>query len=304
MEFREYQHIERLNNVEVDGLLIGNCYVFPKIDGTNGSMFLHDDGDIHVTSRRRDLMTREEDNFDFREVFLKNNIAKYKPFFEQYPNYRLFGEYMKPHTLKTYRDEIWNRFWIFDVIEDKGEDYRYLPYDEYSKILDKYQLDYITIQCILENPTSDRLIQEMDKNTWGIEDGKGVGEGIVVKRYDFVNKYGRITWGKMVRNEFKEQNKKEFPSKILKSKNNIEIEVSEKYVTEGRFEKLFSKITSGNGWVNSYIPQMLNRMFYEIVTEEIWHIVKDYKNPVIDFKRLHQCVIEKTKVYLRNRELI
>ena len=32
MEFRKYQHIERFGTMEVDGIEIGTCYVFPKID--------------------------------------------------------------------------------------------------------------------------------------------------------------------------------------------------------------------------------------------------------------------------------
>ena len=37
MEFKKYQHIERLGTLEVEGIELGTCYVFPKIDGTNGS---------------------------------------------------------------------------------------------------------------------------------------------------------------------------------------------------------------------------------------------------------------------------
>ena len=32
MDFRKYQHIERFGTTEVDGIELGKCYVFPKID--------------------------------------------------------------------------------------------------------------------------------------------------------------------------------------------------------------------------------------------------------------------------------
>jgi hypothetical protein len=37
MEFRKYQHIERFGTTEVKNIELGKVYVFPKIDGTNGS---------------------------------------------------------------------------------------------------------------------------------------------------------------------------------------------------------------------------------------------------------------------------
>ena len=36
MEYRGYQHIERLGTSEVEGILNGEVYVYPKLDGTNG----------------------------------------------------------------------------------------------------------------------------------------------------------------------------------------------------------------------------------------------------------------------------
>ena len=37
--FKKYQHIERLGTDETEGILDGLVYVFPKIDGTNGSIW-------------------------------------------------------------------------------------------------------------------------------------------------------------------------------------------------------------------------------------------------------------------------
>ena len=38
-EFKQYQHIERFGTSEVESIEFGLCYVFPKIDGTNSSMW-------------------------------------------------------------------------------------------------------------------------------------------------------------------------------------------------------------------------------------------------------------------------
>jgi len=43
------------------------------------------------------------------------------------------------------------------------------------------------------------------------------------------------------------------------------------------------------------IPQLLGRVWYDFITEEIWAILKKYKNPTIDFRRLNRYVIAKIK---------
>lgn len=40
MEFRKYQHVERFGTVETENIQVGVCYIFPKIDGTNSSVWL------------------------------------------------------------------------------------------------------------------------------------------------------------------------------------------------------------------------------------------------------------------------
>ena len=49
--------------METDGIELGKVYVFPKIDGTNGSVWI-DDGIIKAGSRNREL-TLDNDNAGF-----------------------------------------------------------------------------------------------------------------------------------------------------------------------------------------------------------------------------------------------
>jgi hypothetical protein len=35
MEFRKYQHVERYGSPEVEGVELGECCIFPKLEGTN-----------------------------------------------------------------------------------------------------------------------------------------------------------------------------------------------------------------------------------------------------------------------------
>ena len=63
MKFRKYQHIERFGTTEVSQIEFGECFIFPKIDGTNASVWL-DDGEICAGSRQRQLSI-EADNAGF-----------------------------------------------------------------------------------------------------------------------------------------------------------------------------------------------------------------------------------------------
>ena len=141
MEFKKYQHLERFGNDEVEGIELGKLYIFPKLDGTNAQVWLDDEGNIKAGSRNREL-TLEKDNAGFYKFILENeNIKKY---LEKHPTHRLYGEFLVPHSLKTYREDAWRRFYIFDVCLDKEDDtVEYIPYDLYKPLVEEFELDYI-----------------------------------------------------------------------------------------------------------------------------------------------------------------
>ena len=171
--FKKYQHIERFGNDEVDGIEIGECFIFPKIDGTNSSLW-SENNRLCAGSRNRQL-TLDNDNAGFFNAMVKEDDIK--RLLEDYPNLKLFGEWLVKHSLRTYRDDAWRIFYVFDVIEIVGEDSRYLPYEEYKPLLEKYNINYIPCQAIIKNPTYDNLLKECENNTFLIKDGEGVGEG-------------------------------------------------------------------------------------------------------------------------------
>jgi len=286
MAFVKYQHIERLGTDEVDGITIGKCYVFPKIDGTNGSLWW-DDG-LCAGSRNRQLSLDNDNQGFFNAVFHKDgNISNF--FCDSLNEYlTLFCEWLVPHSLKTYRSDAWRKYYIFDVMDYDGT---YLHYDEYSKLLDKYDLEYIRPLAIIENPSTEKLLEFLESNHYLIEDGKGSGEGIVIKNYDYRNRYGRQTWAKMVRNEFKEKHNKEMGAPVVKMRMTEE-DIVEKYLTGEMIKKTFAKIPE---WSSKKILLLLGTVYHDFVNEEIWQIIKDFKYPKIDFGALYQFTILKIK---------
>lgn len=295
MEFKKYQHLERFGTSEVEDIQYGKCYIFYKIDGTNASVWADDEGEIQAGSRKRHL-TLDKDNAGFYAHVIQNE--KIKAYLKAHPNHRLYGEWLVPHSLKTYRDDAWRRFYIFDVCLDKDETVEYLTYETYQPLLEEFGLDYIPPLAIINNPTPDSLYHCLEKTgQFLVQDGKGNGEGIVIKNYDFYNKYGRQTWAKIVSSEFKEKHHKAMGAPEVNIRLQVEQRIIDDFCTDAFIEKEYSKLVlEQDGWSSKYIQMLFGKVFYELVTEEIWNIVKKYKNPKIDFKVLKSMVIQKVKL--------
>ena len=293
MEFRKYQHVERFGTDEVDGINLGTCYVFPKIDGTNGSVWMVGD-EIRAGSRNREL-SLDNDNAGFYAYILEHQGIR--EYLKNNPAHRLFGEFLVKHTIKTYRDDAWRKFYVFDVCVDDGEEeFSYLTYDEYKPLLDEYGLDYLPPLAIVRNGNYDHFTALLEKNDFLIKDGCGTGEGIVIKNYDYFNRFKRQTWAKIVTSEFRENHYKAMGSPEIQGSMMTEERIVEDYCTPSFIEKEYAKIvTEKDGWRSQYIPMLLGRVFSELIKEESWNFVKKYKNPKVDFKTLNTLVINKIK---------
>ena len=293
MEFEKYQHIERFGQPSVDGILNGKVYVFNKIDGTNAQVWIDENKALHFGSRNREL-SLDFDNAGFMAKI--SNDERIIKFLTDYPNYRVYGEWLKPHTIKSYKDDAWDKFYIFDITT---EDEKYVPYPVYSKLLDEYGLDYIPLLTCLDNPTYEDILKLLDNVNFLIKEGAGQGEGIVIKNYDFVNRFGRTVWAKIVLKEFRSKHQR-VDANTIKDDTMVETKIVEKYVTKSLVEKEYAKLCVDEFFDKKQIPRLLNTIFYSLVTEESWNFVKEFKNPTINFKTLSFLCNEKTKDCLPN----
>ncbi len=300
MTFRKYEHVERYGNIEVEDIQKGLCYIFPKLDGTNSSIWSEnhcehcDDEIIKAGSRNRTLSLENDNGGFYQEMMQRDNI---KCFFAKYPDHILYGEWLIPHTLKTYRDDAWREFYIFDVYDKINN--KFMIYDDYKPLMDDFELIYIPPIAIIRNPSYEQLIHHLENlNTYLIKDGHGVGEGIAIKNYQYVNRYGRYAIAKIVRNEFKEQNQKEFDQNVKGGSYIVESDIITVYCTEALVEKTYAKIvTENDGWTSKNIGELLGRVFHDIVKENIWNIVNDrrFKKHAINFTELKKFCIMKIK---------
>jgi hypothetical protein len=301
MEFKKYQHLERFGTTEVQNIELGRTHIFPKIDGTNASVWINDKGEIQAGSRKRHL-TLDADNAGFYAwVKEQGNLLDY---LRENPTHRLYGEWLVPHSLKTYKENAWRNFYVFDVAVDRNDSevlhesddkVNYLAYDDYKPLLEAKEINFIAPISIITNASYEQLVNQLMKNVFLIEDGKGVGEGIVIKNYDFKNKYGRNKFAKIVTSEFKEKHSKVMGASETKGQKMVEEEIAKEFVTTALIEKIYAKIENDKGFNSRSIPQLLNTVYYDVIKEDAWNFVKKHKNPSINFKTLQHFIFAEVK---------
>lgn len=196
--FRKYDHLERVAHPDVHDISLGLVHVFPKIDGTNASVWSAFDANqpgadavVKCGSRNREL-SADKDNAGFHAWVHSDDPAAIalRTFVLQFPDLIVYGEWLVPHSLKTYREDAWRRFYVFDVYDhNKG---RYLEYETYAEPMRTMGIDVIPPLVIIDTPSDNDLAKLRDeRNTYLIRDDGGVGEGVVLKNYQWQNKYGR-----------------------------------------------------------------------------------------------------------------
>ena len=294
----KYQHVCKIGSTDIDGLLNGECYVYPKIDGTNCPIWFDKELNKVMVGSRNRVLSEDADNAGAYKII--HNDERLVNFFKDYPDYILYTEFLIPHTIKTYEGTAWKQFYVFDVVDSTkfaGVPH-YLTYEEYQPIMEKYNLNYIPLLNKITNPTVEQLKDLTQENTYLIQKNGGIGEGIVIKRYDYISKYGRRVWGKIVVEDFRE--KKYIPK--YTPEDTFEKQIAEKYLTIEFIEKEYNKIcVEMNGWRSQYIGRLLGTIWHEFINDYIFDIIKRYKNPTIDFKLLQASVndiIKRTKTEL------
>ena len=291
LEFMKYPHLERFGNLEVTGIEHGVTHVFPKIDGTNASMWLRGDGMFCYGSRTREL-SPNADNAGFMATLDNTPYGTgYKRFLRKYSNLRLYGEWLVPHTLKNYRDDAWRRFYIFDVFDEIQQ--LFLPYNEYIQLFAGYEIDYIPCYKVWKNGGYEDFLNTAKEMKYLLKDETGFGEGCVIKRYDFQNRHGRTNWAKIVLAEFKEKRVSTKPD--VGGVDAFEEQVANDLVTAALVDKEYSKIAL-EGWTNRSIPRLLETVYRCVVVEELYdYLNKNKKQSTINFKTLKHFVNAKVK---------
>lgn len=273
MSYKTYPKIHRLGKEETEGILEHEVVVQEKVDGANISIFEHE-GQIRCGTRTRMLPLDESFN-GFQEAVRAND--KLVRFFETEPDKILYGEWLVKHTI-TYPDEAYRKIYLFDIY-DKTEG-TWLVQKKVQKWAEKLGLEYPHIFA------TGKVTEDEIKDFVGKSAIAPAGEGVVLKAKDFVNKFGDHSYAKMVHEKFKESNAIVFGGNNKHSESYWEMYVVNKYCTVARVQKIMQKLQAetDHRLDMKETPQVAGSCYHDMITEEIWEIVK--KVPKLDFKKL------------------
>lgn len=298
--FREYQHIERLGVSSIAGLTDGICHIFPKIDGTNASIWRDYYGKICCGSRSRMLsMEPGMDNYGFCAwVNQPDNLKRFTAFFTKYPNCKLYGEWLVPHTIKNYKKEAWRNFYVFDVyweeyIRDSIQSKPcYIEYDEYSKMCEEFNITYIPRIAKLDHPTDIELKDLLSETHYLMEKETDFGEGIVIKRYDYKNKFKVVKFGKLITKDCINTSAN---SSINHAKINKETQIINAFLPESILDKIYCNFGKDCYLIEAFADEVWTTFIHE----EAAHFLMDekYGEGNINFSKLKAYVKKWARSY-------
>lgn len=299
--YRSYNHLYRLGKPEVDGILNSDkLYLFSKVDGTNASIYADEEGNIHYGSRKREVSVAK-DNAGFAAYMSTSpDVANLREFVVAHPNLIVYGEFLAGvdgmkmcGSLKSYIDGGFHVFDVFDI--DRAD---YLPYDEYSALLDGVYDKVIPPLAVLNRPTEEEVDSYIDKCFYDLPEGV-VGEGITIKAVpSFRDVYGNIQIAKIVREEFREQKGRKKASAVP---GEIEQSIIDNYVTSADIEKSKAKVCITLG-IDEFdtsdhrcVGMIINYVYDDLITEEApeFLLKKGYKKATINFAELNRlCAVK------------
>lgn len=280
--FIPYPKIHRIGKEETDGILLGTCYIEEKIDGANTSIWF-ENGELKTASRTQ----IKTDGFNGFVDCVKNN-EPIKKCLSENPNYRLYGEWLVRHTI-AYNELAYKKFYLFDITIISGtETEQWLTREEVLEIGAKYGIPTPKQFGRFIDPTEEEIRVYAGKTDLGDK-----GEGIVIKNPDFINKFGVMTYAKIVTESFKEDNSVTFGGNNKHSDTYNEVYVVNKYISLARVEKIMNKIqpTIDKRLDLEHIPRITGTVYHDMLTEEIWEIQD--KIPSLNFQILKRIAYKK-----------
>lgn len=302
-KFIPYQHIEKLGSPLVEGITKGSVHVFPKLDGGCTSAWL-DSGVLSLGGRRHVVNIQGSPHI---YKHFDTNSEKYAALFEAYPDWVLYGEFGNKTTIRYYKDEVWGNYYVFDVVVfDENDAPTYIPYEEYSVVLEHYGINYIPcIAVITDGDFSVLALDLFNKASEHFIDkelAKGKpAEGVVLKNYAYRNRHGNQIWAKLITDEyFARKNKVKSDGTV--DDREIEQILLDELLTDAFIAKELQKVIGDSEWKNSYIQLVLERTWEVWLPETVLDmqgLLYKHKRFVVDFKHLKHKFRVAVTAYLK-----
>lgn len=289
MAFKKYPDIERLGHDDNRDLLMheeDTIVIEEKVDGGNGSFWIERDGLIHFGSRNRDL-TLENDSkaHERQQIQLREHLqCLQEGGIAINPDYIYYIEWMAVHTINYTSAP----FVIgFDIRMKRAIDE-----NDYGLFLGRDAREQEFKRLKIENvPTVWRgKVSELKKLSIRelVPKSKyydGWAEGIVIKNYCRKAREGNHQlYAKLVRDEFKEDNKAVFGG--IRQTTSDTSKIIQEFCTDARIRKAVLKfVKEDNMPLDLRLMQKVpSYVIKDIIKEEFSAIYEKYK--FIDFKEM------------------
>ena len=287
MAFKKYPEIERLGSEDNKDILNygeDTIVIEEKVDGGNGSFWLEEDG-IHFGSRNRDLTLCNDD-----KIFAKQQIDLRELLEDKKLNsdYIYYIEWMAKHTInytkapefigldiRLKHSKVENEFGLFIGRESREKEFERLGIENVPLVWRGTVTELKKLNIMELIPPSKYY--------------DGISEGIVIKNYCRKHPNGNHQlYAKVVRDEFKEDNKAVFGS--VRQKNSDTSKIIQEFCTDARIRKAILKFVKEDGEELSLrlMHKIPAYVIKDILKEEFKNIFEKYK--FIDFKEMKQKV--------------
>ena len=245
---KKYLDIERCKQKYAETFNVGEDIVIQeKIDGSNASIrYDEESGTLKAFSRRLELNADNTLN-GFWDCVQTLNLDTFKEILGS--RYIVFGEWMGAKHAIKYPENVYGKFWMFDVWDAQIE--QYLPYEETRSFYDKLiacgneenKFNFVPVFYIGKFESWEKTSELVGRTEVGAEP---TGEGIVIKRQNYLDsKSSRLPfYVKIVSEQFSEVHKSKKqkaidPEAIAKKEANLALAAT--IVTPQRIQKMLYK---------------------------------------------------------------
>ena len=245
---KKYLDIERCKQKYAETFNVGEDIVIQeKIDGSNASIrYDEESGTLKAFSRRLELNADNTLN-GFWDYVQTLNFDTFKEILGS--RYIVFGEWMGAKHAIKYPENVYGKFWMFDVWDTQTE--QYLPYEETRSFYDKLiacgnednKFNFVPVFYIGKFESWEKTSELVGRTEVGAEP---TGEGIVIKRQNCLDsKSSRLPfYVKIVSEQFSEVHKSKKqkaidPEAIAKKEANLALAAT--IVTPQRVQKMLYK---------------------------------------------------------------
>lgn len=300
-QFSKYVHVERYGRDEVAGILDGVVYVQPKIDGTNASVWCdHKTGELCAGSRNRQIWP-DKDNAGFAAYVLNSDdyVAQIlRDYCSSNPGLIVYGEWLGDPTngskmLGSLRKYLSKGFFAFDVREmppnaETGRNLGYVhPRDVRYSDLAQLLGSHFVPSTVLDHPTIEQVTDLAEDNNFNLP-ADVVGEGVVIKNYDYRDAWGNMQMAKIVLDEWRERQRK---NRQMTQPQGVETMFCDEVVTSAFLDKCRSKVADKFGTDfdtkdKRHMGMFMSLIVTDAITEDTYDFVKRNRFPTIDFNEL------------------